>query len=40
LRDDLIKSTRARFRVLKTGEGWNDLVLDFPEFAAELLKQL
>jgi hypothetical protein len=33
-------STRSRFRTLKTMDGWNDLVLDFPEFAAEILRRL
>jgi hypothetical protein len=36
----IVKSTRSRFRTLKTMNGWNDLVLDYPEFAAEILRRL
>jgi hypothetical protein len=40
LKETIVKSARSRFRVLKTSQGWDDLVIDFPEFAAELLKRM
>ncbi|PVH96821.1 hypothetical protein DM02DRAFT_102746 [Periconia macrospinosa] len=30
---------KANFRTLRTFQGWNDLVMDFPEFGAEMLKR-
>ncbi|KAF2648409.1 hypothetical protein K491DRAFT_784082 [Lophiostoma macrostomum CBS 122681] len=40
LKEDIVKSARARFRILKTSVGWDDLVIDYPEFAAELLNRM
>jgi len=40
LREVVVKSARSRFRVLKTCEGWDDLIIDVPEFAAEMLRRL
>jgi hypothetical protein len=40
LREMVIKSARSRFRVLKTCEGWDALIIDVPEFAAEMLRRL
>ena len=39
LKDGIVQSARCRFRALKMVEGWDDLVIDFPEFAAALLKR-
>ena len=40
LRGIIATSARSRFRILKGLPGWDDLVLDFPEFAAEMLRRL
>jgi hypothetical protein len=40
LKEDILRSARSRFRLLKTSEGWDELVVDFPEFAAELLRRM
>lgn len=40
LRESVVKSARSRFRALKACEGWDDLIIDFPEFAAEMLRRL
>ncbi|KAF2868246.1 hypothetical protein BDV95DRAFT_610209 [Massariosphaeria phaeospora] len=40
LKEDILKVAKARFRVLKNCEGWNDLVFDFPEFAADILRRM
>jgi hypothetical protein len=36
MREAVVESAMSRFRILKTSEGWDDLVGEFPEFAAEI----
>ncbi|KAF2807284.1 uncharacterized protein BDZ99DRAFT_500528 [Mytilinidion resinicola] len=38
LKQDVIKAARSRFRKLKEEEGWEALVIEFPEFAADMLR--
>jgi hypothetical protein len=40
LKDEVIKASRSRFRKLKDEEGWEGLVMEFPEFAADMLRGL
>lgn len=40
LKDEVVKFARQRFRVLKGCEGWDELVLEFPMFAKELLRRM
>ncbi|KAF2676503.1 hypothetical protein K458DRAFT_182134 [Lentithecium fluviatile CBS 122367] len=40
LREAVVKTARTRFRVLKACNGWDDLIVDSPEFAAEMLRRL
>jgi hypothetical protein len=40
LKEDIVKSARGRFRTLKTSVGWEDLLIDCPEFAAKMLNRL
>lgn len=40
LKEDIVRSARSRFRLLKTSEGWDELIIDSPEFAAELLRRM
>lgn len=40
LKEEIVKSARARFRDLKSSEGWDNLIMESPEFGAELLRRL
>ncbi|KAF2251432.1 hypothetical protein BU26DRAFT_563369 [Trematosphaeria pertusa] len=40
LREMVVKWARSRFRALKIREEWDDLIIEFPEFAAEMLRRL
>ncbi|OCK85221.1 hypothetical protein K432DRAFT_343511 [Lepidopterella palustris CBS 459.81] len=40
LKDTVVKTAKSRFRFLKEAEGWDALVMDFPEFAADMLRHL
>ncbi|KAF2492698.1 hypothetical protein BU16DRAFT_529000 [Lophium mytilinum] len=40
LKQDVIKAARSRFRKLKEEEGWEALLMEFPEFAADMLRGL
>lgn len=40
LKEDMVRSARLRFKALKTRKEWEELVIDFPQFAAELLRRM
>lgn len=40
LKSDVVKVCRSRFRKLKEEEGWEGLIIEFPEFAADILRGL